>query len=369
MPRRKQLDQSNPQPQPQQDGGSLLGQGVYGCAFTPPLKCRGKPKNPTNAIQKRVGKITSLQDATFEYNISQHLRAVPLATNYFILSDDICTPDIRTQQNDKDIALCTPLKQRRLPDFKQLSMPFGGTPLYNAKFIVAKFDIFEFAKHLLEAGSLLLLSGIVHTDLHMGNILVDTFNVPRIIDFGMAFVPALLTPEIVNNIQHPPDFKFYQEPPEVSLMWAIKAEVAHINVPIEIIQQKPVFKDIHGFFGKSSEEMAAELEAFWIQSKSLQNKNYAEFIKTYWPQYDAWTFGTNLLYLLKMLSFYPQFQENPTYSKNKKLLEGVIKKLVEVNPQKRYDVIQALNELDAESYVLKTYASEWLSSRKSHQMQ
>ena len=68
-------------------------------------------------------------------------------------------------------------------------------------------------------------------------------------------------------------------------------------------------------------------------------------------------------------SFYPSFQENPTYSKNKKLLEGVIKKLVEVNPQKRYDAIQALNELDAESYVLKTYASEWLSSRKNHQMQ
>jgi hypothetical protein len=152
-------------------------------------------------------------------------------------------------------------------------------------------------------------------------------------------------------------------------MWAIKAEVADRDTPLEIIQQKIIFKDIQGFFGKSSNELVAELEAFWIQSKSLQNKSYAEFLKTYWPQYDAWTIGANLLYLLKMLSFYPSFQENPTYSKNKKLLEGVIKKLVEVNPQKRYDAIQALNELDAESYVLKTYASEWLSARKTHQMQ
>jgi len=356
-------------PNSQQEGGDLLGQGVYGCAFTPPLKCRGKVKNPTNIVQGRVGKITSLQDATFEYNISQRLRAIPLATNYFVLSDDICTPDIRTAQDEKDITKCVPLKQRRLPDFKQLSMPFGGTPLYNAKFIVAKFDIFEFAKHILEAGSLLLLSGIVHTDLHMGNILVDSFNVPRVIDFGMAIVPSLLTSEIVDSVQHPPDFKFYQEPPEVSLMWAIKAEVADRDTPAEIIKQKDIFKNIQVFFGKSPQEMAAELEAFWIESKSLQQMKYMDFLKTYWPQYDAWTIGSNLVYLLKMLSFYPSFQQNPTYSKNKQLLEGVIKKLVEVNPQKRYDAIQALNELDAESYVLKTYASEWLSARKSHQMQ
>jgi hypothetical protein len=370
MPKQPDQKPKTPLPKnPKQDGGKLLGQGVYGCAFTPPLKCRGKAKNPTNVVQDRVGKITSTQDAIFEFNVSQRLRAVPLAPNYFIMSDDICTPDVRTQQDEKDIALCVPLKQQRLPNFKQLSMPFGGTPLYNAKFVLADFDIFEFAKHLLEAGSLLLLSGIVHTDLHMGNILVDNFNVPRVIDFGMAIIPSFVTPEIMTNIQHPPDFKFYQEPPEVSLMWAIKAEVADRDTPLEIIQQKIIFKDIQGFFGKSSNELVAELEAFWIQSKSLQNKSYAEFLKTYWPQYDAWTIGANLLYLLKMLSFYPSFQENPTYSKNKKLLEGVIKKLVEVNPQKRYDAIQALNELDAESYVLKTYASEWLSSRKSHQMQ
>ena len=38
----------------------------------------------------------------------------------------------------------------------------------------------------------------------------------------------------------------------------------------------------------------------------------------------------------------------------------VLRKLCETNPAKRYDAVQALNELDPENAIIKNYAQPWL---------
>lgn len=351
-------------------GGALLGQGVYGCAFSPPLKCRGRSKNTTALVQKKVGKLTSDFDAYWESVVSKRLeeRVKELASNYFILIKDVCEPDNRKEQTEPDLSACEAIKDQKITKFKQLTMPYGGVALAMAQFQPTKFDIISFTKHLLEGVALLHLSGVVHMDLHMGNILMDEYDVPRFIDFGLAFITESIGPDLINFIQHPPDFRYNQEPPELSLLWAIRARDANSRTPYDIIAQKPIFKDIQALFGER--DHGQRLEEFWESSKSLQDEDGVALIRTYWPQIDAWAIGAVLVQLVRGLSFFRAFQNNEIYSRNKVALEKVIKLLVEPNPAKRFDAIEALSAFvktvpDAgESYVLNEFCGEWLRERQ-----
>ena len=350
-------------------GGDLIGEGGYGCAFSPPLKCRGKPKNPTNLVQKRVGKLTNDFDAYWELVITEKLAKEPLAKNYFILIEEECELDNRQEQDEQDLKHCDAIEGKRLTNFKQLTMAYGGTPLSNTRLNVAKFDIFSFIQHILEGGALLLLSGISHMDLHPENILMDEFNVPRFIDFGMAIVPEKLNSATMDILKRAPNFQYIQEPPELALLWAALAGSLDEDTPGEIVKEKEIFRDIETYFGERNAE--TEIEIFWSLSKSLQNKDPVAFMKTYWPQYDAWSIGTLCVHLLRQLTYYREFQNNPTYSKNKEVIEKVVKGLLEPSPMKRYDAIEALSVLmngSSESYVLTDLSSEWLDVRKKQRL-
>ena len=344
-------------------GGAIIGEGVYGCAFTPPLKCRGKPTNPTNLIKRRVGKLTNDYDAYWESTITQRLGKQPLAKNYFILIEETCVPDKRDEQVEPDLAECEALRGRKITTFKQITMPYGGTALSMAQFNVLKFDIFAFTQHLLEAGALMLLSGIVHSDLHAGNIVVDEFQVPRIIDFGMTIVPENLDKDSFEFLRRRPDFQFNQEPPEMSYFWAAAARITDADTPYDIVKDKKVFRDIETVLGGRGP--ATELEIFISKSKAISQRDGISLIKTYWPQYDAWSIGAVLVQLIRSLSMYRDFQQNPTYANNIQLLEKVLRGLTEANPMKRLDSIEALSVLNAESFVLTELAGDWLKQRQT----
>jgi len=349
-------------------GGALIGEGVYGCAFTPPLKCRGKPKNPTNLVKRRVGKLTNDYDAYWETTITTRLAQQALAKNYFILIEESCIPDKRNEQDEAELGECKAIQGRKIKSFKQITMPYGGISLTMAQINMAKFDIMSFTQHLLEAGALLLLSGIVHSDLHTSNIVLDEFQVPRLIDFGMAIIPETLDKNSFEFLRRQPDFQFNQEPPEMSYFWAAAAGVTDAETPYDIVNDKKIFKDIQGVLENRSP--ATEIEIFVSKSKAIQQKDGISLIKTYWPQYDAWSIGVVLVQLLRSLTMYREFQQNPTYANNKEVLEKVLMGLTEASPMKRIDAIEALSILMAgggaasESFVLTELAGEWLKQRR-----
>ena len=344
-------------------GGALIGEGVYGCAFTPPLKCRGKQKNPINLVKRRVGKLTNDYDAFWETTITERLAQQPLAKNYFILIEETCIPDNRNEQDDPGLGECEAIQGRKIKSFKQITMPYGGTALSMAQLSLEKFDIMSFTQHLLEAGALLLLSGIVHSDIHGGNIVLDEFQVPRLIDFGMAIVPESIDRNSFEFLRRQPDFHFNQEPPESSYFWAAVAGVTDAETPYDIVKDKPIFRELEG-----NRSPATEIEIFVSKSKAIIQKDGVSLIKTYWPQYDAWSIGVILVQLIRSLTMYRKFQENPTYANNKDVLEKVLRGLTEASPMKRMDSIEALSVLmagaGAESFVLTELAGEWLKQRR-----
>ena len=100
------------------EGGRILGQGAYGCVFTPPLLCKKK-----DVVKDKVGKLTSEKDAYREYNAFLY------------------------NQYDKDINKCDFIKKIRNKQtkIKQLTMEYGGIDLESVKYI----NFFTLFSHLL----------------------------------------------------------------------------------------------------------------------------------------------------------------------------------------------------------------------------
>lgn len=335
-------------------GGKLYDEGAYGCIFRPALECKNKEiQEESDALS--LSKIIHKSAAESEYNISKVIRQIPLWKNYFVVSESICEP--APVQKDKDLHKCEPLQGEKLSDFRILSMPYGGIPLNIYRFNLKNLDFMSFIVHFIEAGALLNLFGIVNRDIHQGNVLIDTNDVPRIIDFNLAMlVQANITD---NKLKHQYNYVTGQEPPDSTLVNAIMLGFNGEKVIDSIIHKKPILRKIKTLLGISEAEMFDSLEKFYYQSKSVKNGDSAKWFQVYWRTIDSWAIGVNIIDLIAKLSLWPEFSETMRQIKPK--LFPVLKRLCEVSPIKRIDCVQALNYLSPNSFIIRKYGKNWLA--------
>lgn len=337
-------------------GGRLFDVGMYGCIFTPPLECKTKTKKTLVEDDfPPLSKLILKDAADLEFSISKVIRQIPLWKNYFVVSESICTP--APIQKDKDISSCPALEDYKLSDFRILTMPFGGTPLNIYRFKMNDLNFQEFVVHFIEAIALLTLFGIVHRDIHQGNILVDTNEVPRIIDFNLA-IPV--KSEVTNKkLRHKYDYFTAQEPPDSTLVNAVMLGYPGERVISSIIGKKPIMKKIRNILNISQVDQQKALENFFISSKSVKSGDSAKWFNTYWRTIDSWAVGVNIIDLISKLSLWPEF--TPILNKLKPKLYPVLRKLCAVSPTERIDCIQALNFLAPNSFIIRKYGKPWLA--------
>jgi len=340
----------------EQRGGKLIGQGVYGCAFDPPLIC----KNKTNLKPgRKIGKITSQEDADHEYTITKYLQQLPFAEEYFILIDNICQPNPRTNQVEKSIKNCKPLENQNLTKFSQLIMSFGGKPLLNLSSTLTKDSVMKLSQKILEAGTLLLLGNIVHGDLHGYNVLVDSQGNARCIDFGFAWNVKQLTLSTVNQLIH--DFAPYilQETPESSVIDGIQNNISQNYIFAKIGDEKNMLSILYKLTGRTIEDQLQELDRFTKTSISFRNRDWLSFFKIYWTKIDAWAFGNLIMYM------FLNILDNHEKEDEIQQLFQVILGLCEMDPGKRLDAAEALEILAPQSKVLELEeVKQWLIKQK-----
>jgi serine/threonine protein kinase len=338
-------------------GGKLLDEGMYGCIFTPPLDC----KNGTikGALEDddgfQLSKLILTEAANLEYSISKIIQQIPLWKNYFIVSESICEP--APIQKDKDLNKCPVLENHSLKEFRVLTMPYGGLPLNVYRINLNTFNVIDFIVHFIEAGAILNLFGIVHRDIHQGNILVDDEQVPRIIDFNLA-IPV--KSDITNNkLRHKYDYVLAQEPPDSTLVNAIMTGFNYQRVIDSIVEKKPILKKVRNILGVSSNDQMTSLEQFYRESKAVKAGNQVGWFNNYWRTIDSWAIGVNIIDLISKLSLWPEFSY--TLNKIRPKLFPILRKLCEVNPKKRIDCVQALNYLAPNSFIIRKYGKGWLA--------
>lgn len=354
------------------EGGALIAQGAYGCIFDKPLECKRKGKKDKTT---KIAKLTEDIDATQEINIAKELRDMPLSENYFILADpESCAVKEVEKQEEEDLEDCNFLDRVDLKYTRQIYMDYGGKALYQANIHPSQFNLLQFMIHMLEAAGTMLLAGICHYDIHPGNIVVDKKGAYRLIDFGLAFKGPSVTKSIVNlrwkvlrfgTPEHTEHWISNQEPPEITIINA----VANNEFPLEAAIQKTIYtKNIFGqlakpMFGISRSNQIDAFKHFWMTSKACRESDWVKFFKLYWSVFDSWALGTLFFtYLQKQLSFY-QFTTSATWKEKEVSIRVALQGMLEINPRKRLDAIEALSLLDPGNHWLNRFASSWLSEK------
>lgn len=347
-----------------QDGGHLLGEGVYGCAFDTPLKCKTSKK--TKFIKDKnaelVGKVTSIHSAQHEFTIAQQLAKIPDADKYFALIHELCIPLPRSNQEEPDLKKCEFIHDKSLPNLSQITMPFAGRPLRVIPKSVQQIDFLSLGQQLLEAGTLLLSAKIVHRDIHFMNILVDSQKRARIIDFGLAWQPDTITLANLNSLFLYFEPRFTQEPPEVTCVNGYNERVPNHLILSRISDEKQVLTLKERVFGIPKWKQIEELKNFLFTSESIRTRNAYAFYKLYWSKFDAWSIGAVLLTVYTELSFDPQFEK--ILKKRKQGLLTIIKGLCAMDPAHRLDCAEALAMWSPDSPILKRKeVKEWLEEQ------
>ena len=84
-------------------GGTILGEGGYGCVFQPPLKCKNKKLTQKN--KNYVSKLSKKQEANSEWKMINKIQTLlPNSTDYILTWNSKCVPD--QNQIDKDLKKC-----------------------------------------------------------------------------------------------------------------------------------------------------------------------------------------------------------------------------------------------------------------------
>ena len=368
-------------PQSRMEGGRFLGSGTYGCAFTPPLLCQSDTKKRFG----KVGKITLESLAKQEILIGNRIRKVPLASHYFLLPEpESCTPAPEEVQTEPGLEVCHDDFGSRgdeldIGTMKQVIEPFGGImPFYqlfdNQSLHPKYFNFFYFMRHLLEAGSILLLAGVCHFDLHPGNILVDKKKTVRILDFGLSFPTDNINETVVNGRWKRLRFGFESdaahptvhnsEAPELTIMNSMRRREYSIEEGVKMtVLGKAIFKDMEKYLGVSKEEARDSLVYFFESSKLARERDFVGLWKTYWPGFDGWAIGCLLLDTLKALLLLPEFTQGQ-YKARKSSILAALRGLLEPDPRKRLDCMEALALYDPASPWIARFGKKWLSARK-----
>ena len=362
------------------EGGRLLGQGTYGCAFTPPLLCKTKRYK-----QDPVGKITLAKEANHEMEISNLLRKMPLVKNYFLLPEpESCEPMPMSQQKEREIKDCDAITRKgdakiEWSQTRQLFLPYGGKdPLGNmilSTTIHPKvFPFFDFMTHILEAGSMMLLAGVCHFDLHPNNFLKDKYGVVRILDFGQAFDVRKINDDTVdsrwkvlffgNESDSPNAMVTNAEAPEITVSNALRNGFLLEDAVKHVVQGKEIFQDMEKVLDMSKQSSQMQLVNFFEQSISARANDWVAFWKLYWPGYDAWAIGSLLLILLKYQISWAEFHQGEWQTRGS-LIKLALKGLLHPNPHKRLDCMEALFLVDPKNHWIERFGKSWLQKRQA----
>ena len=342
-------------------GGAIIGEGAYGCIFMPPLKCKdesdmeqigdaGYPSFNT------IDKLLEIDDANQEIAIARRIYRLPLWKNYFIVAESMCEPAPIAKQTNKELPGCD-LITNNLDNFRLIRMRFGGRPLAQVSFNPDA-KIYDFIVHLISASALLTLFGIVHRDLHRGNVLVDSHNVPRIIDFNL----SLDAKGAVSNSDFSKfrfDVEHNHEPPDSCMVRGVYSGLDGFKIIDMFMKERKSLRKIQSILGITADTLREEFVDFYRKSKIAQSGNMAEWFRTYWRTIDSWAIGMMIVNIFSKSMLWEQFVKGE-YGVIKSKVIPVIRDMVQLNPKKRIDSVQALARLDPDNYIIRKYAGKWL---------
>ena len=354
-------------------GGSFIDRGAYGCTFIPPLLCAGE--NPNKVNKSDVSKIGLVKpDLEEELGFLLRIRNnIPNAPAYFAIpiSDKLChAAKYQPYNPPQELMKCDKLMERVIdsPQLWSFRMTYAGTKDNDQGLFNSDDALWKYGKHLLEALTLLTVEGLVHGDLHNGNVLVDNNYLPRIIDFGFALDAYSITEKQLRHLFiNPKDgddrflLTYTQNPPEESMFKAVnngESSIRIINNFFKSQQRQRLINILIQIYGFTEKQLKQQLIDFSKDSISFRENNSRLFWKNNWHKYDSYAAGFILIRKLNRIMMGGREYRDINHINQ---MKEAIKGLCNLNPLKRLSAPQALAIWDSpQNPILQKYAKNWL---------
>lgn len=338
-------------------GGRLLGSGTYGCVFDPPLLCDGK-----SLQREHLGKITGKVD----YEIEERARQVlaPLKLPYFLVADkgSACLP--AQKQKEKDLGKCKLLETAEPGSMVQFTMPQGGKDLFHRLVDNEIHDFGNVLLQLLEAGAYLVAVKFVHFDISTSNIVMNRKGQISLIDFGMSFTADAINEDTLKLRWKSFNPQYDAQPPEIDIMTGMTSGELNFDQSIyAYMKGKPCLRLAETILGLRVAKQESDLRHFCNTSRAFKNKDWLQVWRLYWPVFDSWAIGVVLLNILRTLLFKKSFVTSAFWRKSGGLVKSILRGLLQTNPRKRLDCIEALKLYDPENGFFEKYGNSWIESR------
>jgi serine/threonine protein kinase len=349
-------------------GGKLLDTGTYSCIFDPPLKCRSRPKTPkmktmikkTAYPQRMISKLMMDEEAEIEWAISEKIRKIPQWKRYFSVSETMCELSADAERNEPELKTkCQVIKYISTKQLRVLQMPYAGVPIYNHT-IPRDFSLTRFIIHILEASALLLVYNIIHFDLHPGNILIDK-ETPRIIDFNLSMMADVSVPESQLSYRYSRNFHLPQQPPDYTAVIGINQHKTKEKI-IRNIKDKDIIRDIQSKLTISDATIESDIGKMIATNSFIKNGDITGWFRTYWTKIDSWAIGTYIIDMIKNHATTPQIGH--VYDADKGKIKKVLQMLCMIDPETRWDCMQALEYMDPKSPIVTEHMKKWSSIYK-----
>jgi serine/threonine protein kinase len=244
-------------------GGTFLGEGTYGCTFSPAIPCQvesvmddlSRPRK----INKKLTKVYSTQsDLQSEWKYAKILKQVDPKQEYFIYPRERCEIQRKIIEKQPNANQCNLIKQSPKSSFPALQMMYGGMTF--EQYVRTKqptvLDFLRIARHILKGIRKLHQFGWLHQDLKLDNILVNDQGIPHMIDY------SLFTP-VNNAFNHRVNLylrsKYWLHPPEY-----------RIEMQIRRLGDRPSDAEISSFVNNIITEHMRSME-FKIQTDDKTN--------------------------------------------------------------------------------------------------
>ncbi len=361
-----------------QTGGKLLGMGVDGCVFMPPLLCKGDTKAERGKLTGKLGLSEYIQP---EYKIMKYItETIPHAEEYFKVLKGKQNPCKIAPLEDQierpmELEMCfsesETVSAYDLGRLRMLTMSYGGEPLKAPGSITARTDYWAFGRHLLEGATLLMAYGVVHADLHSNNLLVKN-GLPIIFDFSSSYFVRSSRDIKERDLEHIFRRKVTsiddisgrnQHPPEVVLFnglfnnYSIKEDLESI-----FKERRPIINLMEIYLGVSKEDLINQINDYRKSTNYFErDPNIVEWWKHHWHTYDAYSIGYILLKLMLNMERIGVDLTAKYGSVKMKKMKTALQGLLNFNCVKRFNAAQALAIWDsADNKIIKKHATKWL---------
>lgn len=336
-------------------GGKAIGHGSFSCIFKPAIRCR----NPKLQLHGNdvITKLLPIEDAKDEWSGAIKIQSIPGWRNYFAVAESVCRPIITS----KDMQQCHLRKKYKRDTLYALQMRYRGSqirssnPLQSHRFS-PQVDCMDVIVHVLEAGALLVVHNIIHNDLHQGNIVMDTHDIPRIIDFNL----SLNKDTVVDHIySYQSTVSLPQYSPDVLILLGIHDHVDFQSM-IHTILSKPEIRLVLRMLRMSPNHFISDVDTMIARDLFIKEGNFNDWFRMYWTKIDSWAIGLYIIDLLHVVQHIPSCKEQ--LHRHKRTLRMIIAYLCAFDPAQRFDCLQVLSVIRPKNRLVLQYGPTWFAS-------